>query len=152
MGCYLGRSHTGSALLPTDRIITEYQRLKDLTLFPAFMFPRGMRRGSGPMGWSARPPDRAPCREVTNRRAGDLQPFGSEQRALQFDVPAVPAEPPCRGDNTMTRNIALRAIPHDVTDRTRCSRTAGCFRDIAISRDPSNRDAADHRQDAYGKG
>jgi hypothetical protein len=85
--------------------------------------------------------------EIADRRGRDLEPLGTQEGSLQFEVSTITAQFARRCDHSMTRKIRPAAVPHDVADRSRGTGPASGFRDVTIRGDVANGNPADDGQD-----
>jgi len=99
----------------------------------------------GPISSSTAPAP-APRGELPDTVAGDGNPFGTQQLALQLHAAAEAAETSSGRDHPVTRHSSRLALPHDVSDRPAGPRAACRRRDVAIGGNLSWWDAAHSRQ------
>src|SRR5688500_10199295 len=89
----------------------------------------------------------APGGEFLYAIAGDEDPFGAQQLALELKVAAEAAQTSAGRDHPMTWYRLRSAFPHDVPDRARRSRAARRRGDVAVGGHPARRDAPDDGED-----
>lgn len=80
-----------------------------------------------------------------------MESLGTQERALQLEVPPIAPEPPGGGHDPVTRHVGPAALAHDRAHGARRPRMARGLRDIAVRRDATRRDAPDDGEDAGGE-
>ena len=80
--------------------------------------------------------------------AGNRNPFGDEQGALERFVAAVAAEPAARRNHAMARDVRAAAVAHDVADCAGRARPSGGGGHVAIGGHAAERNAAHRREHA----
>ena len=77
----------------------------------------------------------------------DIQPFGTEELALDLKITAVAAETAAGGNDAVAGNARVAAVAHHGADGACGARRPSELGDVAVRRHPAGRNPADRRQD-----
>jgi hypothetical protein len=89
--------------------------------------------------------------ESDNSSTSDRVPFSHQERGFEVRIPAVAADAPACGDDTVVGQSGLSRFPQDVTDRACGARPSRQSRDVSVGRHAASRNLAQQAQHTAGK-